>query len=255
VNALLGESRVIVHEEPGTTRDVVDTTFTYNENTLVLADTAGLRKRSKATESLEFFSRTRTIRTIRRTDVVLLVLEADEGVMVQDKKIAGEIHEAGKGLIILANKWDKLPSVGKKAYDHLASHVRSELPFINYAPILPTSAVTGKGVDKVLPEVIRVFHSWKQKFDAGMLKRVLTEAQFIVPPPSVRGVKVQIKSIVALGDSPPTFLLRTRTAAEIPGSYMRFLEGKLREAFDLSGTPMRMKVQARTPARKVGRSR
>jgi GTP-binding protein len=247
VNALLGQPRVIVHEEPGTTRDVVDTTLSFGENLLVLADTAGLRKKGKAKENIEFFSRTRTIRAIRQSDVVLLVLEAPMGVMAQDKKIAGEIFEAQKGMIVVANKWDLVSSKSKEAF---LQHVRNRLSFVPYAPVLFASALTKEGILDILPKVLNVYEAWRQNLDPKVLQNVLSDAFFLVPPPSQKGEKFNMKTAFPIGSAPPAIVIKGKNSATLPSSYVKFLEGKLREVFPLEGTPLQIKVETTLPKKK-----
>lgn len=242
VNALLGEPRVVVHEDPGTTRDAVNTTLAFEGQGVALIDTAGLRKRSRATNPIEFYSRTRTVKSIMKSDVALLVLEAPEGVLAQDKKIAGEVHERGKGMLILANKWDRLPR-GKAVFRDYVNHVRRALSFVSYAPILPVSALTGTGLESVLPQAIQVYRSWKEAPAISEVSKVIREAALMLPPPSVKGKRLRLKAVSPIRTSPPTFLIKTNAPGKIPDRYLQYLEGKLREAFDLNGTPIRFAVR------------
>lgn len=242
LNALLGEPRVVVHDEPGTTRDAVDTWFTFQDKEVILVDTAGLRKRSKATTAVEFYSRTRTMEALRRSQVALLVLDASQGVLDQDKRIAGEIEEAGKGVVVLANKWDKLDHSSRSLSGDFTRHVRKELYFVGYAPILPTSAVSGSGVEKILPLAVKVHEAATQVFKIQELKKVLDEAVFVSPPPSVRGEKVRFKGVSVAQGPPLTFVLKAAGFGEMPDFYLRYLEGKFRSAFNLEGVPVRFKI-------------
>jgi len=241
-NALLGESRVIVHDEPGTTRDAIDVHVTADGKPVTLVDTAGLRKRSKATESIEYFSRTRTVKALRRSHVALFVIDASEGILVQDKHLAGEIHESGKALVIVANKWDKvsLRGLSPDGPARFVQAVQKEFRFVNYAPILPVSALTEFDVDKIFPAAFSAYAAWKQRLRKDMLKKLLAEAVFLSPPPSSKGKEVRFKGVSQIADSPPTFLLKTGGKGTVPDFYLRYLEGKFRETFDLAGTPIRL---------------
>jgi len=243
-NALIGEDRVVVHDSPGTTRDAIDTRITLGEKEVVLIDTAGLRRRSLAgNDSIEFYSRTRTLRAVQRADVALLVLEAPNGVQAQDKRIAGELDEAGKGVVVLANKWDRLQSSEASVYRDFTHHVREALYFLHDPPILATSAVTGVGVTEILPIAFKVNESYRGNLDTFLLRKVLDEATFVFPVPVQKGKQVRIQSIEQVGTRPPSFLVRARGPGKIPDSYLHFLEGKLRDAFDLKGVPVRFVVK------------
>ncbi|MCL4512603.1 MAG: ribosome biogenesis GTPase Der [Candidatus Eremiobacteraeota bacterium] len=233
LNHILGESRVIVHDEPGTTRDSVDIQFNHEGALFSMIDTAGLRKRSKANHSIEFYSRTRTIQALRKSQIALLVISADEGITLQDKKIAGEISEFGKGVIILANKWDLVPGSEKHRIEKFRQYIQKELYFISYAPILPVSALTNYGLNKIMPEVQHVFQCWSQELDAAKLKSLVKEFRFFF--------KGMVQSIRVLGKRPPALQIKVKSRKEVHFSFQRAVEGKIREVFDLTGSPFKVK--------------
>jgi GTP-binding protein len=234
LNRLLGGSRVIVHDEPGTTRDSVDILFNDGgEEYFSIVDTAGLKKRSKVAQNVEFYSRTRTIQSLKKSQIALLILAADEGVTTQDKKIAGEISKFGKGVVIIANKWDQIDAEKKREIEKFRLYVQRELYFISYAPVLPVSALTGYGLNKILPTVQHVFRCFNQELDDKKIKKLAQDFQVFY--------KEKFQSFQVLGNSPPSIRIKSRGSKDVHFSLQRSIEAKIREVFDLTGTPLKIK--------------
>jgi len=239
VNRLLGEDRLIVTPVPGTTRDAVDTPIYYKGQPLLFIDTAGIRRKSRVKEPLEYYSVKRALKAIERSDVVLLVLDGVEGVTEQDKKIAGFAHERGKGSVILVNKWDLVEKDAHTAQRYEEA-IRHELYFLHYAPILFISALTGQRVNRVLPTVLEVGDQHGRWISTGLLNRVVQEAVALTPPPSLSGKEVRIFYATQVKTRPPTFLFFTNRPEDIHISYRRYLENFLRQYFGFEGTPLRL---------------
>lgn len=244
INALLQEDRVIVSDVAGTTRDAIDTELCYGDLRYILVDTSGIRKRGKVTEGVEYYSVQRSLRAIDRSDVVLFVLDATQGVVEQDTKIGGYIEAAGKGLIIIVNKWDlvdKDSTTGKKFEEML----RRDLDFLSYAPIIFTSAVTGQGVAKILDKVNRVAAEQTKRVPTGNLNSWLSETVYLNPPPPVKRQEVKFLYAVQGGEKPPVFVFFVNEPELIHFSYKRYLENQLRKAYGFEGTPVRMAFRPR----------
>lgn len=239
VNRLLGEERVIVSDLPGTTRDAIDTYIRRGEREYILIDTAGMRRKSRITIPTERYSVLRALRAVERADIVLVILDATEGVTEQDKKIAGYGHEKGKGAIIIINKWDLVPK-DERTMDHFREAVRQELSFMPYAPVLFISALTGQRVDRVLTTLDAVGEAASKRVATGILNNVVREAVLLTPPPSVRGREIKIYYATQVKVKPPTFVFFTNRPEEVHFSYQRYLENQLRQAFGFEGTPIRL---------------
>ncbi len=253
LNALVGEERAIVHETPGTTRDALDTPLTWDGERFILIDTAGVRRKSRVKEALEYFCVVRALRAIRRCDVALVLVDATEGVTDQDKKLAGYAEEEGKGIVVVVNKWDlvkaELEGKGERALkvargDYLRL-VRQEMWFLPYVPVLFTSALTGEGVDQILPTVKRVQEERKKRVPTPKLNRLIQEAQAKHPPPSKGRRKGRIYYASQPGTEPPTFYLSVNDPDLFPQDYFRYLERKIREAFGFEGSPIRFVVKGK----------
>lgn len=244
VNKLLREERVIVSEVPGTTRDAIDTHFRRDDKNYIFVDTCGIRKRSKVDSNIEYYSVMRSLKAIDRADVVLFVLDATQGVVEQDKKIGGYIEEAGKGLIIIVNKWDLIDknSSTTKEYDLL---IREGLDFLNFAPILYVSALTGQRVNQVLDQIDVVAGEQVKRISTGNLNNWLNEAVFLNPPPAVKGREIKIFYAVQTGVKPPVFKFFVNHPELIHFSYKRYLEHQLRSTYGFEGTPLRLVFRAR----------
>jgi GTP-binding protein len=245
VNYLLGENRAIVTNIPGTTRDALDTRLTREGSNYVLIDTAGLRRQGKIRHSTERYSVFRTLRAVDRCHVALILLDALEGVTSQDKRIAAIPHEAGKGSILVINKWDLLRKE-QKNIDQFNEVIRKELAFLSYAPIISISAVSGQRVGKLLKIVDRVAEQAKQRVETGLLNKYLEEVIALNPPPAYKGQSVKFFYGSQTGIQPPTFVFFVNRSDLIHFSYKRYLENKIREAFGFEGNPLRLLFRDRS---------
>ncbi|MGY1576398.1 ribosome biogenesis GTPase Der [Pediococcus pentosaceus] len=239
VNAILGEQRVIVSDIAGTTRDAIDTRFTNNEDEYVMVDTAGMRKKGKVYENTERYSVMRAMKAIDNSNVVLVVLNAEEGIREQDKRIAGYAHEAGRGIIIVVNKWDTLKK-DNHSLSNFEQAIRSEFAYLSYAPIIFVSAVTKQRLSQ-LPELIkRVDTNHRRRIQSSSLNDVLMDAIAINPTPSDNGKRLRVYYGTQVSTEPPTFVVFVNDPDLMHFSYERFLENKIREAFDFEGTPVHL---------------
>ena len=243
INALLNEDRVIVSNEAGTTRDAIDTTLKYNGEEFVLIDTAGMRKKGKVFEAVEKYSLLRSLKAIDRSDICLLVLNAEEGIIEHDKHIASYALEQGKGIIIVVNKWDKVENKNTKDFEKL---IREEFKFISYAPIVYLSALTKKRIHTLMPEVLRVAENIKKEIKTSVLNEVINEAYQLNLPPSYKGKRLKIYFTNQSGIKPPKFTFSVNNKGLVHFSYHRYLENKLRENFDLVGTPIILQFKNRS---------
>lgn len=244
VNSIIGEDRVIVSDIPGTTRDAIDTHFTKDGQPYVLIDTAGMRRKAKIDMPVERYSVIRSLRAVDRCDVVLIVINAEEGVTEQDKKIAGYAHEAGKASIIVVNKWDLIEKDGKTSLKFTET-IREELGFMQYSPVLFTSALTKQRVHRVTELVKYVADQHSMRVATSVLNQVIEDATAINPPPSERGRRLKIYFTTQPDVKPPTFIFFVNDPEIMHFSYLRFLENKLREAFGFEGTPLKLVVRGR----------
>lgn len=245
VNALLGQERVIVSSEPGTTRDAIDTLLEQDGQGYRLIDTAGLRRPARIAVPTERYSVLRALRAIERSDVVLLVIDATEGVTEQDKRIGGYVREAGRGLVIVINKWDLIEK-SHRTLPEYEREVRYQLPFLDYVPIIFVSAITGRRISRVLPLVNSVAQNQQRQISTGELNRLVNEAVEIKPPPTRKGREGKIYYVSQTGVKPPTFLFFVNDPKLFHFSYLRYLENKLREAYDFTGTPLRLHLRKRS---------
>ena len=235
INALLNEERVIVSDVAGTTRDAIDTTLKYNGEEFVIIDTAGMRKKGKIYENIEKYSLMRSMKAIDRSDICLLVINAEEGIIEHDKHIAGYVLEKGKGLIIVVNKWDTVSEESIKDY---TKKIRNEFQFLSYAPIVFVSALTKKRIHTIMPEVLKVSESIKREISTSVLNDVITDAYMLNIPPSYKGKRLKIYFTNQSGTKPPKFTFHVNNKELVHFSYERYLENKLRENFELEGTPI-----------------
>ena len=242
VNKILGEERVIVSNIAGTTRDAIDSSFENEFGKYVFIDTAGIRRKSKVEESIEKFSVMRTLLAIERADVCLMMIDAIEGVTDQDAKIAGEAHEAGKGIILVINKWD---IVEKDTYtiEQFKKDVYNKLSYLTYAPIMFISAKTGQRVNKLYETINNVASQNALRVNTSMLNQVLNEAIAIVQPPTDKGKRLKIYYMTQATTKPPTFVVFVNNKELFHFSYERYLINQLRKEFGLIGTPIRMIVR------------
>ncbi|MBO7358251.1 MAG: ribosome biogenesis GTPase Der, partial [Clostridia bacterium] len=245
VNRILGEERVMVSDIAGTTRDAVDTRFKDGEDEYVIIDTAGIRrKRAIEYQSLERFSVVRSFAAIDRCDVALLLIDAKEGISEQDTKIAGYIDEAGKPAIIVINKWDALEKE-TNTLDKFTKEVREKLKFMEYAPILSISALTGQRVNRILEMVKSVYAQASRRITTGLLNDILQDAQQAMQPPATSGRRLKIYYATQSVTNPPTFVLFVNDETLMHFSYQRFLENRFRQAFGFEGTPIRFVLRER----------
>ena len=244
VNKLLGENRVIVSDIAGTTRDAVDTPVVFNGKEYVLIDTAGLRRRSKIKEELERFSIIRTVTAVERADVVVVVIDAGEGVTEQDAKIAGIAHDRGKGIVIAVNKWDSIEKDDKTIYKYTAK-IREILSFLPYAQILFLSAKTGQRITKLFEVVEVVIQNQNLRIATGVLNEIMTDATALQQPPSDKGKRLKLYYITQVSVKPPTFVIFVNDKELMHYSYTRYIENKIREAFGFSGTSLKFIIRER----------
>lgn len=238
INKLVGEDRVIVSDIAGTTRDAIDTPVKYNGREYVFIDTAGLRRKSKIKEELERYSIIRTVTAVERADVVVLLIDAVEGVTEQDAKIAGIAHERGKGMIIAVNKWDAIPKNDKTIYK-FTEEIREKLAYMPYAELIFISALTGQRLNKLYETIDAVIENCALRVGTGVLNEILTEAVAMKQPPSDKGKRLRLYYITQVSVKPPTFVIFINDKELTHFSYTRYIENKIREAFGFRGTPMR----------------
>ncbi|MFG0215052.1 ribosome biogenesis GTPase Der [Brevibacillus porteri] len=244
-NAILGEERVIVSEVAGTTRDAIDTPFERDDQSYILVDTAGMRKRGKVYETTEKYSVMRAMRSIEDSDVVLVVINGEEGIIEQDKKIAGYAHEAGRGVIIIVNKWDAIEK-DDKTMQRFTELIREEFKYLDYAPIIYVSAKSKQRVHTILPKVNEVAQAHTMRVPTGVLNDLVTDATIRTPPPSDRGKRLKINYATQATVKPPTFILFVNDPELMHFSYERYIENKIREAFVFEGTPVRIWTRKKT---------
>ena len=243
INALLNEERVIVSDVAGTTRDAIDTVMRYNDEEYVVIDTAGMRKKGKIYENIEKYSLLRSMKAIDRSDICLLVINAEEGIIEHDKHIAGYILEKGKGLIIVVNKWDTQENPNIKEY---TKKVRNEFQFLSYVPIVFVSALTKKRIHTIMPEVIKVSENIKKEIPTNVLNDIINEAYMLNIPPSYKGKRLKIYFTNQSGTKPPKFTFHVNNKGLVHFSYERYLENKIRENIDLEGTPIILQFKNRS---------
>ena len=242
VNKILGEERVIVSNVAGTTRDAVDSYFENEKGKYVLIDTAGMRKKSKVDDRIEKFSVLRATMAIERSDVCLIMIDANEGVTEQDTKVAGLAHDAGKACIIVVNKWDSIEK-DDKTMDRMRNDVRRDLSYMTYAPIVFISALTGQRVDRLFDLINYVTEQANMRITTGMLNSVLADATARVQPPTDKGRRLKIYYMTQVGVKPPHFVVFCNDAKLFHFSYQRYLENQIRNTFGLEGTPVRLTIR------------
>lgn len=239
VNRLLGEERVIVANEEGTTRDAIDTPFVKDGTKFRVVDTAGIRRRGKVYEKTEKYSVMRAMSAMERSDVAILVLDASTGIREQDKHVAGYAHEAGLGMIIAVNKWD-LPKKDSSSGKDFEAVIREEFSYLDYAPIVFVSAKTGKNIDQLPKMVNEVYENKNQRIQSSVLNDLLLEASRLVPAPMVKGKRLRVYYMTQVKTNPPTFVVFCNDPELMHFSYQRFLINQLRENFDFTGTPIKI---------------
>lgn len=244
VNSLIGKNRMIVSDIPGTTRDAIDSIYTYYGRKYILVDTAGIRSRGRISRGVEKYSVMRAMKSIETADVALILLDSAEGITEQDERIAGLAHEAGKGMIILLNKWDLIEDK-EKAYKRLTAAARQRLKFADYAPILTVSAVTRQRVTKIFDEIDRIIQEREKRVPTAELNRLFEQFTAGHEPPLYKGRRVKYYYITQMGVRPPTFVTFVNYPEGVHFSYLRYIENGLRDAFGFYGTPIRIFVRAR----------
>ena len=244
VNKLLGENRVIVSDVAGTTRDAIDTEIVHNGKEYVFIDTAGLRRKNKIKEELERYSIIRTVTAVERADVVLMVIDATEGVTEQDAKIAGIAHERGKGVIIVVNKWDAIEKNDRTMREY-ENDIRQVLSYMPYAEIMYVSALTGQRLVKLYDMIDMVIENQTLRIATGVLNEIMTEAVAMQQPPSDKGKRLKLYYITQVAVKPPTFVIFVNDRELMHFSYTRYLENKIREAFGFRGTSLKFFIRER----------
>ena len=244
INKLLGENRVIVSDIAGTTRDAIDTEILHNGKEYIFIDTAGLRRKNKIKEELERYSIIRTVTAVERADVVLMVIDATEGVTEQDAKIAGIAHERGKGVIIVVNKWDAIEENDRTMREY-ESDIRQVLSYMPYAEIMYVSAATGQRLNRLYDMIDMVIENQTLRIATGVLNEIMTEAVAMQQPPSDKGKRLKLYYITQVAVKPPTFVIFVNDKELMHFSYTRYLENKIREAFGFRGTSLKFFIRER----------
>lgn len=239
VNAILGKERVVVSDVPGTTRDAIDTEFTRDGQDYVIIDTAGMRRKGKVYENVEKYSVLRARRAIERSDVVLVVINGEEGIIEQDKKIAGYAYEAGRGIVIVVNKWDAVEK-DEKTMRKFEKDIRAQFAFLDFAPIVFVSAKTKQRLNKLLPVIEQVAENHAMRIKTSVLNDCIMDAIAMNPIPTHKGRRVKISYATQVSVKPPTFVIFVNDAELLHFSYQRYLENQIRQTFGFQGTPIRI---------------
>lgn len=236
VNALLNEERVIVSNIAGTTRDSIDTVFKYENNEYILIDTAGLRKKGRIYENVEKYSLLRSMKAIDRSDVCILIINAEEGIIEHDKHIAGYVIDAGKGIVIVVNKWDKV----ENDYEKWKTDIKNNFQFISYAEIVFLSALTKKRLNTLMPKVLESYNNYTKEIKTSVINDIVLNAFIETPPPSYKGKKLKIYFTHQSGIKPPRFDIEVNSKGLVHFSYERYLENRIRANIDFTGTPIKL---------------
>ena len=240
VNAIIGEEKSIVSNIAGTTRDAIDTTFTYDKEEYTIIDTAGIRKSGKIYENIEKYSVLRAMKAIERSNVCVVVINAEEGIIEHDKHIASYALEAGKPIVLVVNKWD---TVKDKTIAEYTKLMRSEFQFLSYVPIVFLSAMTKKRIHTLMPEIKRVYENSKKEIKTSILNDIIRDAVILNQPPSYKGKRLKIYFVHQQGIAPPKFIFNVNSNKLVHFSYERYLENKIRESFDFEGTPIKIQFK------------
>ncbi len=243
VNAILNEERVIVSDQAGTTRDSIDTKFRYENEDYIVIDTAGMRKKGKIFESVEKYSVLRAMKSIERSDVCLIVINAEEGIIEHDKHIAAYALESGKPMVLVVNKWDTVEN--KNDIKTYTKKMRAEFQFLSYVPIVFLSAKTKKRIHTLMPEVLKVYNNSTREIKTSILNSVISDAYALNPAPSYKGKRLKIYFCAQTGIKPPKITLNVNNKGLVHFSYERYLENKIRENFDFEGTPIILKFKSK----------
>jgi GTPase len=249
LNAMVGHNRTIVSDISGTTRDAIDIPFTYMEKPYLLVDTAGIRRKTKVDFGVELFSVDRSVDTIRQADVGVLVLDAEEGITEQDKRIMQKVVDAGKGLVIAMNKWDKIPNKGPTSTEKYRKQILAEVPSIAFAPMVFISATEQQRVHKILELAQLCFENTNRRIGTGTINQLIQDAMRQNLPPTVKNKKLRVLYTTQVSVAPPTFVLFCNDPKLMKETYRRYLERKLREAIELKGTPLRLVLRQRSEKR------
>lgn len=244
INKLIGENRVIVSDVAGTTRDAIDTEVVHNGQEYVFIDTAGVRRKKKIKEELEKFMIFRTVAAVERADIVVVVIDATEGVTEQDAKIAGIAHERGKGVIIAVNKWDAVEKDDKTIYKY-TNEIRNTLAYMPYAELLFISAKTGQRLNKLYDLIDVVINNHTLRIQTGVLNEIMTEAVALQQPPTDKGKRLRLYYITQVAVKPPTFVIFVNSKEMMHFSYTRYIENRIRDAFGFRGTPLKFIIRER----------
>ena len=242
VNAIVGEEKSIVSNIAGTTRDAIDTVFTYEKEEYVIIDTAGIRKSGKIYENIEKYSVIRAMKAIERSNVCVVVINAEEGIIEHDKHIASYALEAGKPIVLVVNKWDTMKDKTIAEYTKL---MRNEFQFLSYVPIVFLSAMTKKRIHTLMPEIKKVYENSKKEIKTSILNDVIRDAVILNQPPSYKGKRLKIYFVHQQGTMPPKFIFNVNSKGLVHFSYERYLENKIRESFDFEGTPIQIEFKNR----------
>lgn len=244
VNAILGEERVIVSDIAGTTRDAIDSALTYNGEQYIIIDTAGMRKKGKVYETTEKYSVLRALRAIERSDVVLVVIDGEEGIIEQDKRIAGYAHEAGRAVVIVVNKWDAVEK-DERTMKEFEQEIREHFQFLDYAPIVFLSAKTRKRIHTLIPMINMASENHSKRVQTTVLNDVIMDAVAMNPTPTHKGTRLKIYYTTQVTVKPPTFVVFVNEPELLHFSYERFLENRIRDAFGFEGTPIKIYARER----------
>jgi len=242
VNALLNEKRVIVSDEPGTTRDAIDISFSYEKQSYVVIDTAGIRRKGRIYENVEKYSLMRTLKAIDRADVCVVVLDASTGIIEYDKHIAGFAKAAGKAVVLAVNKWDLAGELEISIHD-FTNLIKRDFAFIAYVPIVFLSALTKKRLATLMPEILKCYANAQREIATNVLNEVIRDAFYLNPPPGYKGRRLKIYFSHQVGIKPPIFNIQVNDKGLVHFSYYRYLENKIRENFDFRGTPIVLKFK------------
>ena len=246
INKLMGEGRLIVSDIAGTTRDAVDTSVKYNGKDYIFIDTAGLRRKSKVKEELERYTVIRTVAAVDRADVVVLVIDAVEGISEQDAKIAGIAHERGKGIVIAVNKWDAVEDKDSNSTRDYEKEVRRILSYLSYAEIIFISAQTGQRLSRLFATIDMVLENQTRRIPTGVLNEIMTEAVALQSPPTDKGRRLKLFYITQVAVKPPTFVIFVNDKSLMHFSYLRYIENQIRQSFAFKGTALKMIVRERS---------
>jgi len=245
LNALIGQERAIVTDQPGTTRDIVDSAISWKGNKFIIVDTAGLRRKGKVGDRIEYYSCQRARRAIKRSDIGLVILDAGEPAVMQDKRIAGILEENGKGILIVVNKWDLAePDFSARHYSPLMEDfealLRRKMDFLSYSPIIFISALKKLGIGKILPLVVDIYRQFTRRVNTSVVNQVIREAFYLKPPPSFKGRNLKLYYSLQVGSSPPTFVLKVNSPKLVHFSYKRYIENQVRKSLGFNRTPLRI---------------